>query len=186
MIHKRSHARDVALQLLFQRDLNPDANRDEIVRFTRLQVPEPELQSFALSLYDGTVEQLADIDARLAVAAENWRLARMAVIDRNILRLGAHELSRPDSPVNVVLNEAIELARKYGSADSPGFVNGVLDRLNRDIVTRANLATEAEPAPSEEVKPLEEPSRPDQAVDEAGMDVVKEAESRPEAPADRP
>jgi N utilization substance protein B len=66
----------------------------------------------------------------LAAAAENWRLPRMAAVDRNILRLGAYELLfTPATPSAVALNEAIELARRYGSADSPGFINGVLDRL---------------------------------------------------------
>src|SRR5262249_5646742 len=69
-------------------------------------------------------------DQRLTDAAENWRLPRMAAIDRNVLRLGAEELLyTPDTPPNVALDEAIELARRYGSADSPRFVNGVLDRL---------------------------------------------------------
>jgi N utilization substance protein B len=76
------------------------------------------------------VAHAQDIDRRLAEAAENWRLPRMAAIDRNVLRLGTQELFHmPDTPANVALDEAIELARRYGSADSPRFVNGVLDRL---------------------------------------------------------
>jgi N utilization substance protein B len=74
----------------------------------------------------------ADIDRRLTEAAENWRLTRMAVVDRNVLRLGAYELLHmPETPPNVALDEAIELGRRYGSADSPAFVNGVLDRLRQ-------------------------------------------------------
>jgi N utilization substance protein B len=128
-MHKRTQAREVALQLLFQHDLNPEASREDVHRFLREQIGEAELESFALSLYEGTLDKLADIDARLGHAAENWRLSRMAVIDRNILRLGTHELDRGETPASVVLNESIELARRFGSADSPAFVNGVLDRL---------------------------------------------------------
>ena len=74
----------------------------------------------------------ADIDRRLEEAAENWRLVGMATVDRNVLRLGAFELLfKEDMPPNVALDEAIELARRYGSADSPAFVNGVLDRLRQ-------------------------------------------------------
>lgn len=132
MIRKRSHAREVALQLLFQHDLNPNVSREDVLRHAREQIDEDDALRFALALYDGTRERLPDIDDRLGKAAENWRLVRMAVIDRNVLRLGAYELDDADTPANVTLNEAIELARKYGSADSPAFVNGVLDRLNKD------------------------------------------------------
>ena len=132
MTRKRTHAREVALQLLFQHDLNPAISREDVLRFTREQLPDPELEAMALTLYDGAREKQPDIDARLAHAAENWRLERMAVIDRNVLRLGVHELDREDAPGSVVLNEAIELARRFGSADSPAFVNGVLDRLHKE------------------------------------------------------
>lgn len=132
MIRKRTHAREVALQLLFQHDLNPAIGREDVLRFTREQLGEDELATFALTLYDGARSRRDDIDGRLSRAAENWRLPRMAVIDRNILRLGAYELDSPDTPASVTLNEAIELARRFGSADSPSFVNGVLDRLHRE------------------------------------------------------
>jgi transcription antitermination protein NusB len=79
-----------------------------------------------------------DIDRRLTEAAENWRLVRMAVVDRNVLRLGAYELLHtPETPPSVALDEAIELARRYGSADSPAFVNGVLDRLRQTPTSTA-------------------------------------------------
>src|SRR5690606_22644536 len=106
------------LQLLFQHDLNPGVNREDVLRFTRIQLKEDDLQSFALALYDGTRSRIEEIDARITRAAENWRVARMAVIDRNILRLGTHELDNQETPAGVTINEAIELARQYGSADS--------------------------------------------------------------------
>ena len=130
---KRSRAREVALQLLFQRDHNPGVDRAALERFVRDRLRDPALEPFCLALYDGVVTHLPDIDRRLAEAAENWRLPRMAAVDRNVLRLGASELLfAADTPPGVALDEAIELARRYGSADSPAFVNGVLDRVARD------------------------------------------------------
>jgi N utilization substance protein B len=135
---RRSRAREVALQLLFQRDHNPGVDRAAVERFVRDRLRDPGLEPFCLGLYDGVVTHLADIDERLGQAAENWRLPRMAAVDRNVLRLGAYELLfAPDTPAGVALDEAIELARRYGSADSPGFVNGVLDRLRKDLAPTA-------------------------------------------------
>ena len=130
---RRFRAREVALQLLFQRDANADVPRDPIEEFARGRLRDPVLVAFCLSLFDGVSVQQAGIDAKLTAAAENWRLPRMANADRNVLRLGAYELLFPaeDAPAPVVLDEAIELARRYGSKDSPGFVNGVLDKVFR-------------------------------------------------------
>ena len=129
---RRSRAREVALQLLFQRDLNQQIDRAAIERFVRDRLRDENLIPFCLSLYDGVIANQAEIDRRLSEAAENWRLVRMAAVDRNVLRLGAYELLHaPETPPNVALDEAIELARRYGSADSPAFVNGVLDRLRQ-------------------------------------------------------
>jgi N utilization substance protein B len=131
---RRSRAREVALQLLFQRDHNPGVERQDLERFIHDRLREPALEGFCLGLYDGVLSNQAAIDTRLTAAAENWRLARMAGVDRNILRLGAYELlfATEKSPPCVGLDEAIELARRYGTADSPAFVNGVLDRLRQD------------------------------------------------------
>ena len=129
---RRSRAREVALQLLFQRDLNKGVDRAALERFVRDRLRDDSLMPFCLGLYDGVAVHQADIDRLLSETAENWRLVRMAAVDRNVLRLGAYELLHtPDTPPNVALDEAIELARRYGSADSPAFVNGVLDRLTR-------------------------------------------------------
>jgi N utilization substance protein B len=129
---RRSRAREVALQLLFQRDLNKRIDRAVLERFVHERLREDTLVPFCLGLYDGVLAQQQDIDRRLTEAAENWRLVRMAAVDRNVLRLGAYELLyTPETPPNVALDEAITLARRYGSADSPAFVNGVLDRLRQ-------------------------------------------------------
>jgi N utilization substance protein B len=142
---RRSRAREVALQLLFQRDVNPDVPRREIDLFLRERLRDSESVAFSASLYQGVCDHLADIDARLTAAAENWRLPRMANVDRNILRLGAFEVLHPtpETPVPVALDEAIELAKRYGSKDSPAFVNGVLDKVR--LTAEASRA----PAPAE-------------------------------------
>jgi N utilization substance protein B len=132
MMTRRSRAREVALQLLFQRDLNQRIDRTVLERFVHDRLGDETLVSFCLSLYDGVIAQQSDIDRRLSEAAENWRLVRMAAVDRNVLRLGAYELLHtPETPPSVALDEAITLARRYGSADSSGFVNGILDRLRQ-------------------------------------------------------
>jgi N utilization substance protein B len=130
---RRSRAREVALQLLFQRDVNPTVPRAVIERFARDRLSNPDAEAFCLSLYDGVTRHLADIDARVTAASENWKLNRMAASDRNVLRLGTYEIAfaQPPTPGPVALDEAIELARRYGSKDSPGFVNGVLDKVYR-------------------------------------------------------
>jgi N utilization substance protein B len=129
---RRSRAREVALQLLFQHDLNKRIDRTVLERFVRDRLREETLVPFCLGLYDGVIAHQNDIDPRLSEAADNWRLVRMAAVDRNVLRLGAYELLyTPETPPNVALDEAITLARRYGSADSPAFVNGVLDRLRQ-------------------------------------------------------
>jgi N utilization substance protein B len=130
---RRSRAREVALQLLFQHDANPDVARPVIDRFARDRLGNPDAEAFCLSLYDGVVGNLPAIDARVAAASENWKLHRMAACDRNVLRLGTYEIAFAPQPTPgpVALDEAIELARRYGSKDSPAFVNGVLDKVFR-------------------------------------------------------
>lgn len=133
MLTRRSRAREVALQLLYQHDLNPRAaRRPDVERFVKERLRDPGVEPFTLKLYDGVLAQQAEIDRRLGEAASNWRLPRMAAVDRNVLRLGSFELLfTPETPPNVAIDEAIELARRYGSANSPAFVNGVLDRLRQ-------------------------------------------------------
>ena len=102
-------------------------------RFANDRLREEPIRKFCLFLYDGVVGHLAEIDEKLTAAAENWRLTRMTTVDRNILRIGAFELLHmQDTPAAVAFDEAIELARRYGTADSSAFVNGVLDRLRRE------------------------------------------------------
>jgi transcription antitermination protein NusB len=130
---RRSRGREVALQLLFQREHNSRLDRASIESFVAERVRDDVIRKFCLALYDGIEQHQADIDPKIAAAAENWRLSRMPTVDRNILRLGAFELLHMhDTPAAVAFDEAIELARRYGTADSSAFVNGVLDRLRRE------------------------------------------------------
>jgi N utilization substance protein B len=130
---RRSRAREVALQLLFQRDQNPTGMpRDAVERFAKERLNNStELTTYCLELYDGVVQHLDAIDPKLSATATNWRLHRMLAVDRNVLRLGTYELLHDPAvqPVPVVIDEAIELARRYGAKDSPAFVNGILDAV---------------------------------------------------------
>jgi N utilization substance protein B len=135
---RRSRAREVALQLLFQRDQNPTVGRADVERFVHDRLRDPALEAFCLGLFDGVRTHAAEIDKRLADAAENWRVPRMAAVDRNVLRLGGYELLfSTETPPAVVLDEAINLARRFGAADSPAFVNGVLDKLRQGVAPSA-------------------------------------------------
>jgi N utilization substance protein B len=130
---RRSRARQVVLQVLYEDDLNPTderAARDEFV-VKRLHA-DPELVAFARTLLDGVRAKRDELDRVLAGKAEHWSLERMAATDRNVLRLGAYEILFGGTPGPVAINEAVELARRFGGQHSPPFVNGVLDRIFRE------------------------------------------------------
>src|SRR5579864_1405014 len=107
---RRSRAREVALQLLFQFDLNPKIARAVLEQFAHERLREPDLARFCLDLFDSVVANRDAIDRRLIEVAENWRLTRMAGVDRNVLRLGACELIFAGVPATAAIDEAIELA----------------------------------------------------------------------------
>ncbi|MGH7202270.1 MAG: transcription antitermination factor NusB [Planctomycetaceae bacterium] len=129
MAHRRSRARQVCLQMLYQQDLNPDVGADAVREMMREQLEDEDLHRFCWRLFVGVMEWRQALDARISAVAENWSLARMAPTDRNVLRLGAFEMLYTDTPPAVAIDEAIELARKFGTAHSAQFVNGILDRL---------------------------------------------------------
>jgi N utilization substance protein B len=125
---RRSRARAVAFQVLYQDDLNPReaAESDEwIVKRLRGQ----DLIAFARQLVAGVREHRAEIDAAIERTAANWSLRRMAATDRNVLRLGAYELLFGEAPPRVAIDEAVELAKRFGAAQSSQFVNGILDKV---------------------------------------------------------
>ncbi len=156
---RRFRAREVALQLLFQLDLNPKIARGTVEQFVHDRLREPDLASYCQALYDSVQSNRETIDARLVEAAENWRLPRMAAVDRNILRLGACELLYGGIPATAAINEAVELARRFGSKDSSAFVNGILDRIaNPPSPESAAPSTEEAPAAPETTDPNPESS----------------------------
>jgi N utilization substance protein B len=127
---KRSKAREVALQVLYQDDVNPEeqlADRDEFIR-SRLR-DDQELMAFARSLIDGVRRNRSELDTLLTKTADNWSLGRMAATDRNVMRLGAFEILYTQTPGAVAINEAVELAKRFGTAQSAQFVNGILDKF---------------------------------------------------------
>jgi N utilization substance protein B len=126
---RRSRAREVALQVLYQDDLNPKVNPAVADRFLRNRLRADELVEFARSLVAGVRRNRGEVDELLSRTADNWSLKRMAVTDRNILRLGAYEILYSDTPGRVAINEAVELAKRFGAAQSAQFVNGILDRF---------------------------------------------------------
>src|SRR5947207_1193165 len=129
MTARRSRAREMALQMLYQQDLNPDVPADTVRELIVERLNDESLARFAWSLFAGVMESRPALDAKIEATAANWSLKRMAPTDRNVLRLGAFELLHTDTPPRVVVDEALELAKKYGTAQSSQFVNGILDRL---------------------------------------------------------
>lgn len=129
-------ARESALQMLYGWEMSGDALPEAIagVRDLQLRPPVAGRDALAVELAQGTARSLDRIDPLIAEAATNWRLERLAVIDRLVLRLAVYELlERPDVPAPVVINEAIELARTFSAPDAVRFVNGVLDAIRKTI-----------------------------------------------------
>ena len=126
---RRSRARQVALQVLFQDDLNPRVNPavGDALLARRLRLPA--LLEFARSLVAGVRRNRHELDELIEKTAANWSLGRMAPADRNVLRLGAYEILYSDTPHRVAIDEAVELAKRFGTAQSAQFVNGILDAL---------------------------------------------------------
>jgi N utilization substance protein B len=127
---KRSKAREVVLQVLYQDDVNAGGKLPDFEDFLRLRLHDEEtLVTFARSLINGVRRNRVELDALLTKTADNWSLERMAATDRNVLRMGSYEILHTQTPGAVVINEAVELARRFGSAQSAQFVNGILDKF---------------------------------------------------------
>lgn len=146
----RRRGRVAALQLLYQREVGgvdgPPFERSVGCYWREHPAPEAP-RRFADRLLRGTLESLERIDPLIESAAENWRLARMPVVDRIVLRLAVYELLTAETPAAVVIDEAIELARTFSDEPSPGFVNGVLDAVRRGL---DEDRTESRAAPTQE------------------------------------
>lgn len=137
----RRQAREVSLQALFQLDFNPIEGAAQDVGEAAVTAAAAELEEhfgakdkgFAVELVNGTLAHLSEIDELIGTASKDWSLARMAGVDRNIVRMALFELKFKDEEItpNIVINEAVELAKKYGTDDSSRFVNGVLGAILR-------------------------------------------------------
>ena len=135
-----TRARALALQLLYAWDIDSNgaarpgwAPESAWGRVLALAGPGPKLEERALDLALAVVKGQADLDALIEKAAERWRIQRIGLVDRNVLRIATHEMAADAAPPRVAIDEAVRLARWFGGVKSPAFVNGVLDRIARDL-----------------------------------------------------
>jgi len=134
MIGRRTRARERALQALYQIDVAAAGIDDALQSFWKSFEPtEREVQELAEQLVRGVARDRRRVDELIEGVSTNWRLDRMAKVDRNVLRMATWELVEGDAPVKVVINEAIELGKKYGSESTGAFVNGVLDKIAQGL-----------------------------------------------------
>lgn len=130
----RTTGREAALQMIFALEANGGGAERVITQFWRETPGDPEGREYAERMVRGIASDLEKLDAVIRKASTNWRIERMGRVDRNVLRLGAWELAQTDDvPRAVILDEAVELAKRFGSEDSGSFVNGVLDRIATDL-----------------------------------------------------
>jgi transcription antitermination protein NusB len=132
----RRKARECALQMLFAADV-AEMPADEVVRSYWAELGEPDLDAtareFATRLASKTLSNLELLDDRIRSRAEHWRISRMAVVDRNILRLAVYEFLYEPTPRTVAINEALEIARRFSTYEATQFINGILDAIKRDL-----------------------------------------------------
>ena len=134
MLRPETKSRARAVQLLYAWELQGGPSIPSVVSgLSRLTGPEPRILDRAEELARGVVADVGAFDEQAARASENWRMSRIAVVERNILRLGIHELRQGDVPPKVIIDEAVHLAHWFGGVRAPGFVNGVLDGIARTL-----------------------------------------------------
>ena len=130
----RREARELALQALYSLVMNPAGSRASLQLFLEEATVAPAVREFARQLVEGVTTHQQEIDARIQAASQNWSLTRMGKVDVSLLRLAVFELlHRDDIPKNVTINESIEIAKKFGTEDSPAFINGILDEISRPL-----------------------------------------------------
>jgi len=136
-MRKRSKARELALQFLYQTDITKEEFPPVLKAFWQNHRASKPIREFTTQLIQGSIANSSSIDSIISKYAQNWQLKRMAVVDRNILRLGCFELLfLQDIPPKVSINEAVELAKKYGDTESSKFVNGILDKIHKEEAKR--------------------------------------------------
>ena len=133
MGHRRA-GRECALQMLYGRDIGGVPDGEILRNYRAMDEIRPDVLEFAGQLFTGVVARLDELDRLIQSHAQNWRLSRMAAVDRNVLRIAVFELiSDRNSPDSAIINEAIELARKFSTQDSAQFVNGILDSIRKSL-----------------------------------------------------
>jgi transcription antitermination protein NusB len=140
---QRHKSRQYALQMLFQWEIGRQEPRRIEEGFWRIARAEKSTRDFANDLFEGVVKNAPELDTVVSAHTENWRLERIALIDRAILRLGVHELRSGKTPRKVVVDEAVELAKTFSSEEAAGFVNGVLDSVLHALPAKANQNSES-------------------------------------------
>ncbi len=139
----RRVARECALQMLYEYDVGKHTSAVILESYWQMNEHPPKVREFANQLFVGSVGRLKDIDKAIQQHTKNWRLSRMAAVDRNILRLAVYELtSDSKTPATVVINEALEIAKKFSTHESAQFVNGVLDSIKKDLKSASEEARE--------------------------------------------
>jgi N utilization substance protein B len=128
------------MQMLFQWDMSRQDPAKLEAKFWRAAKAADNTRAFANKLFEGAAKDAEELDALIVQHAQNWRLERMAIIDRAVLRLAIYELRIAETPPRVVLNEAVDLAKKFSSEDAGAFVNGILDAVNKSLVEKADSA----------------------------------------------
>ena len=124
------------MQMLFQWDMSQQDPAKLEAKFWKSAKAADKTREFANQLFEGTAKEVAALDEIICKHCENWRFERLSAIDRAILRLAIHEISSPDTPPKVVLNEAVVLAKKFSSEQSGAFVNGVLDSVHKSFTMK--------------------------------------------------
>ena len=133
----RRTARECALQMLYQYDIGNQPAEEVLDSFWEMNEHPKKVREFANELFEGSLERLKEIDKTIQQHTKNWRLSRMAAVDRNILRVAVYEfLCDKRTPVTVVINEALEIAKKFSTHESAQFVNGVLDSIKNDLLKK--------------------------------------------------
>lgn len=169
---RRREGREAAVQFLFAHDLHEEQSADEREHFWTIHNAKPPVRKYAEGLIQGVLEHVDEIDQLIAPVVENFRLERVANVDRNILRLGVYELKYvPDVPAPVVINEAIEIAKNLGAGESGSFVNGILHKICQKVRPRGGAGSQVQMQ-----APAESPSQSSSA-DALGDDAEMSGES---------
>ncbi len=177
-MRRRTKARELALQFLYQLDLRGESVIEDLGDFLGISSKDRQCQEFALRLITGTKDLRPEIDEILTKVARNWDLKRMATIDRNILRMALFEiLYCEDIPPKVSINEAIELGKRFSTANSGSFINGILDRVKNEFIKELpkepSLGPGSQPAPTDrETVPRDPAAHPETVSDPLGPEVL--------------